>query len=211
MQIQSNSNFNYQKQTNSFGATKIDSVKLLKRVNKDTFTPIKGKFSELKFTDKEDISFMYKLQDSWQNLTKYCEAICRDFLNRESDYRYFVTEAIDGKKSKVTNLAEIEFKLGKDFKKKTCHVEFLQSAPDIATKKDTTPIKGSGEIAMYEIVKLAKKEKCKSVKLVSTADSFYEKLGMTKVDKGKALSEFELKKADFKEFIDRIAKKYNLK
>lgn len=210
MQVQSGINFNTVNQ-NSFGATKIDSVNLLKRVSKDKFTPIKANFNELHFDDVDDIKLIYKLKEKWGNLAEYSSAICNDFLKRVNDYRYFAVEALDGGKKKITNLAEVEIRPCKKPNKYSCHVMFLQSAPDIAEKAGTTPIKGSGELAMYEIVKMAKKMKCKNVKLVSTADGFYQNIGMKDMSKGPSVSIFGLKSSDFKKFMKRIEEKYNLK
>lgn len=210
MKIFSVSNVN-PNQNSSFGSTKIDNVKLLKRISGDSFTPIKAHFNLLNNNDKEDVKLICNLKKSWENLTTYGTAICKDFLSGLNDRFYFAIEALDGKESKITNLAEVEIKPGKTLGKKTCHVNFLQSAPDIAKKADTTPIKGSGELAMYEIVKFAKKTNCKSVKLTSSADSFYEKLGFKVTSKDKNLNKFELKESKFKDFMKHIEKKYDLK
>lgn len=210
MQINSGINFNTNN-NNSFGATKIDTVNLLKRVKNDSFTPIKANFNELHFDDVKDIKLIYKLKEQWGNLAEYSNAICNDFLKRVCDYRYYAMEAIDEGKKKITNLAEVEFKPCKNPKEYSCRVKFLQSSPDIAEKAGTSPIKGSGELAMYEIVKMAKKTGCKNVKLVSTADSFYQNIGMKDMSKGSEVSIFGLKSSDFKKFMKRIEKKYNLK
>ena len=121
MQIQAGYNNN-----TNFGATKIDTVKLMKRVKNDSFTPIKAHFNELHFNDKDDRQLIYKLQDKWQSLTSYGGVICKDFLERINDYRYFAIEALDEGKKKITNLCEVEIKPGKKTGKYNCHVMFLQ-------------------------------------------------------------------------------------
>lgn len=209
MQIQNTYN-QVQTQKSNFGATKIDNVNLLKRLNNNTFAPIKAEFSELNFNDLKDIKLIEKVKEKWKLLTNYGDIICFDFLQKVKNYRYFILEALEEKDKKVTNMVEIGITPSKFFNKKICNVIFLQSAPEIAKQADTTPIKGSGELAMYEVVKLAQKEGCKSVKLVSTANSFYEKIGMKNISKGKMMGQFELKDSKFKNFLDRIAKKYNL-
>lgn len=210
MQIQPSLSVNTN-HNNSFGATKLDSINLLKRVGKDSFTPIKANFNLLNFDNKDDVKLICQIKNKWADITTYGNVICKDFLERLSDCFYFAIEALDGKESKITNLAEVEIKPGKTLGKNTCYVNFLQSAPNIAKKADTTPIKGSGELAMYEIVKFAKKTNCKSVKLTSSADSFYEKLGFKVKLKEKKLNKFELKESKFKDFMKHIEKKYDLK
>lgn len=207
MQIQSNyvPNVNHQK---SFGAKQLDTVTLLKKVSKDTYTPIKATFSELDIKSASDKAFITKLKQDWKNLTQYGTEICDGFLQKVKGARFFVMEAIDGNEKKVTNIMQVQmpkpgaYSNGLDLK-------YMQSAPDIANKMGESSIKGSGENAIYELVKLCDKEGRTGISFYSTADRFYDKIGMDELGSVDNLSRYGLSNKKFNWFMKRVEQKYN--
>ena len=196
----------------NFGAVKIDTVNLLKRVGKDTFTPIQATFSELKMNDKKDIAFVKNLKKLWSGKTEYGDRICNNFLSKVKDNaRYFVTEVVDGAKKKVTNILELDIESSKYYPTPSVDFHYMESDPEIANKFDASPIKGSGQIALYETAKLAKKEGYSGISLLSTNDRFYEKLGLQDLGESDNLRQFGLHPKRYDAFIDKIAQKFGLK
>jgi hypothetical protein len=207
MQIQSISNFQTN-QNKSFGAKQLDTVKVLKKVENDKFVPIKAIFSELEINNEKDIDLVKGLQEKWQHFTAFGQSIFSDFLSKIKTSRFFMLEAIDENDKKVTNVMETT--TTKRPFKTTREIMYLQSSPEIADKMEVSPIKGSGEIAMYEIVKLSKDEKVSSINLISVANDFYKKIGMNDISNNSFLSKFGLDKKDYSAFLERIKQKYNL-
>lgn len=205
----SNNNY-YYNQNKSFGSKQIDTVNLFKKVNTDVYTPIKATFSELDVKNKKDIDFMTKLKELWNGETKFGNRIFRHFFNKEEDSRFFVTEIIENGKKKVTNLMQIQPPKPKDYGN-AVNLKYIQSAPDIANKTSRSPIKGSGETAIYELVKIADKENNDRICLTSDADIFYEKLGFDDIGSCDDERTFILGKEKFQSFMDKVEKKYNLK
>ena len=202
-----NNNYQYKK---GFGAKQIDTLNLLKKMDNDVYTPIKATFSELSINNKNDIKFMSKLKEKWDGKTQFGNRIFRHFLNKAEDSRFFVTEVIENGKKRVTNLMEIEPPKPKDYGNVT-QLKYIQSAPDIANKTSRSPIKGSGETAIYELVKMSEKENRDGIYLTSAADRFYEKLGFDDMGSCDDERTFRLGSNKFKSFLDKIAQKYNLR
>ena len=104
MQIQNNVNCGYIQNNKSFGAKQLDTINLLKKATGDVYTPIKATFSELDINNKADKALITKLKEEWKGLTRFGTEICDGFLKKTEGARFFVTEAIDGTKKKITNI-----------------------------------------------------------------------------------------------------------
>lgn len=209
MQVQYQTNFNYTQNQKSFGAKQLETLNLLKKVKPDVYTPIKATFSELNVNNKEDKALINKIKKEWKGLTEYGTEICDGFLKKVKGARFFITEAIDGTKKKITNIMQVQMpkpgSYGNGF-----DLKYMQSAPDIANKCGESPIKGSGETALYGLIKQCKKEGRNRISFYSTADRFYDKIGMTNLGSVDDLSMYGLGEKKFDWFLDRVAKKYNL-
>lgn len=208
--MQINNNYNFYNQNKSFGAKQLDTVNLLKKVSTDSYTPIKATFSELSVKNKKDVAFMTKLKELWNGETKFGNRIFKHFFNKEEDSKFFVTEIIENGKKRVTNLMQIQPPKPNDYGN-VVTLKYIQSSPDIANKMTASPIKGSGETAIYEIVKIADKENYDNIYLTSAADRFYEKLGFDDMGSCDDERTFRLGSNKFKSFLDKIAQKYNLR
>lgn len=208
MEVQNNKFSTINNVKPNFGSVKVDSLNLLKKVSNDTFTPVKATFSELIPDDAKDVEFVKKLKDAWKGATEYGTEICDGFLQKIKDSRFFVTEIVENGKKKVTNIMQLNFP--KTRYANDVELKYLQSAPDIADKLSSAPIKGSGETAMYEIAKIAKNGNYDGISLMSTNDRFYEKIGMADLGSYDDHSLYGLAKNKLDWFMARIAKKYDL-
>lgn len=210
MQVSFQNNFNYQTKNNSkmqnFGMRKIDDVKIMRRLADGALKPIKATFSELEFDNPKDIKLVNDLKQEWGKDTKYTNAFALRFLQKEEDSRFFVSEIIEGGKKKIANIMQVMMPNGTS--KSYMEIELLQSAPDIADKAITSPIRGSGAVAMYEATKLAKNNDCSHISLFSTADRFYEKIGMEDNGSVAGISLFSLAKNRYDSFMENIVRKY---
>lgn len=206
MQIQNSVNYSPVQNNKSFGAKQLETLNLLKKATGDVYTPIKATFSELELNNKADKALITKLKEEWKGLTRFGTEICDGFLKKTEGARFFITEAIDGGKKKITNIMQVQPNTyGNGF-----NLKYLQSAPDIANKCEASPIKGSGETALYGLINLCKKEGRDGISFYSTADRFYDKIGMTNLGSVDDLSMYGLGEKKFDWFLDRVAKKYNL-
>ncbi len=193
----------------NFGAVKLDAVHLLEKNKKNIYKPVKANFYELETNCKKDIKLMKKLQRIWGKKTEYADAVCDSFLSQK-DYtsRYFMIQTTESKK-KITNIMQTEIDSG-NFENPIFEVKYLQSAPDIANMLEPA-VKGSGEVAMYEAVKMAQKGNWNSLVLFSSNNNFYNKLGLQKIYDIGHLGLFAITKENFAEFINKIKTKYKLK
>lgn len=205
--------------TPSFGQIRLDTVNLKKKTfGKDKFKFVQAAFSELEPKNMEDQEKMFRLQKEWQK-TRLGDMLTTDFLhNVRPGCKYYILEEMPkngSKNSKVTNLMELVFPSDKvlagNEKFKKLKIEFVQSAPQIADKKNAK-IRGSGELALYETVKMAKEQNLDAVELFSINNDFYDRMGFEMTRKGSyGTAVYELPSARFNEFLERVEKKYNLK
>lgn len=201
---------NYSNTQVNFGATKLDNIKLRQKVSDGTYKLVKANFYELDTKSAEDWGIMGKLCNLWKNCTTYVKDIADDFFDCDPNSRFFMNEIVDEKKgNKVTSLMQLSNSKTKPSKE--LHIYYLQASPDIANLKSSSPIKGSGELSLYEAVKIAKKDKCKKVVLCSTNDSFYDAMGFKKKKKGTFFTTYALTKKHFKDFLKKVEQKYDLK
>lgn len=197
--------------TTSFGARRIDKINLLKKTSAGYTDIIKSDFLELSSKNAKDLDFMAKLRDLWTGKVEYIKQISTGFFQHDPTSCFFVNQINlkDGKK--VTSLMQTTNpKMA--FDKEKFYVHFLQSAPEIANKKHRSPIKGSGEISLYEAVKMAKKNKYKELRIISSNNNYYKRLGLEEVElcgDGKG-GVYRITKDKYNDFIDKVRKKYSL-
>ena len=165
---------------------------------------------ELSPKDKFDKKVVKELAENWRD-TAYMHNIADTFNEAFKNSKFYIVKAKDGLKSGLQNIKSvIKFTQFKKDHFNSLSVEFLQSAPSIANKKQASPIKGAGELAMYEAVKYAKQKNIDDVVLYSTNDGFYDNFKLPKDSTMPGFSLYILKSANFDEFLDRIKTKYNL-
>ncbi|MDD3236545.1 MAG: hypothetical protein PHV37_00430 [Candidatus Gastranaerophilales bacterium] len=199
----------------SFGANPIYDVNL-RQVVDGVQKLIPANFSELIIKNEGDEWAMLNVQDIWKRLgkTDYADCFADNFIKRKEDKSYFVTELKDAVKElqdRITCLIETTNpKKTKD--RDLFEVKLLQASPKIANKAETTSIKGSGEMSLYGAVRQAKEHGFSKVGLLSTNNSFYNKMGFSAVEtyEDGAGGWYELPAEKFDEFLDKIAKKYKL-
>ena len=194
----------------AFGAVRVDKVKLLKNKGNGTYKAIKANILELDPYNAKDKKIINKLRTDWKR-TEYTHTICDNFFNQKNKTdRFFAIQTKSGFKKQITNLMQIDAAFDEAVKKIKICIKYLQSAPNIANQL-TPEVKGSGEVALYEAVKIANKNNAKSVFLFSTNDNFYEKAGLNKEFEIANCSLFNLSEEKFANFLNRVKTKYNFK
>lgn len=192
----------------AFGAVRVDKVKLLKNKGNGVYKAIKGNVLELDPYDAKDKKIINKIRSDWKR-TEYAHSICDNFFDQENKTdRFFAIQTKKGFKKQITNLMQLDIALDEAVKKLKVCIKYLQSAPNIANKL-TPDVKGSGEVALYEAVKIADKNKANSVFLFSTNDAFYEKAGLSKEFEIANCSLYNLTEEKFVNFLNRVKEKYN--
>ncbi|MCQ2788939.1 MAG: hypothetical protein MJ229_01040 [bacterium] len=201
------------KKNTNFGATKLYNVNLKKMINGNMDKFIPAEIIKLDPNDAADKSQISKLFGPWSR-TEYGEDSFANFMHN-IEGNYFVT-AIKDKAQELSKKITcfIQTTDAKNAPNKTNYeIVYLQAAPDL--KKASEAIKGSGELSMYNAVKEAKENGFKKVHVLSTNNPFYEHLGFDKKleipIEDKEGGVFELPAQKFDEFLNKIAKKYNLK
>lgn len=192
----------------SFNARLVDRVKLKQLQPDNTYKLVKAKVYELSPYSPFDLTIMEQLNDKWQN-TKYMSPIFTSFDRGNTHSKFFITKIAKLFSRGVDNITCIM----QTFENKTFDnelwISYLQASPKIANLKEKSPIKGSGEIAIYEAAKRANKKGFKDVRLCSTNDSFYEKMDMKKIrERGSVYTHFTIDKSDFSKFIEKVKNKY---
>lgn len=196
----------------SFGETPLYNINL-KQKNKDgeyNLTP--AYFSKIDNKDEDDVVLMKKIGSYWSRKpieTSYGITVSNNFLWSACDNNFYIIEKADD----INNI----------YKKTTCIMEttpvdsedksifriyLLQSHPEIA-RKQYPKIKGSGELALYGVVKEAQKHGFESVQLLSANNSFYEHMGFTLMENYRQ-NWYELPSSKFDKFLKKIEKKYGI-
>lgn len=228
MQITKLNNFLYQKPSEQkphcarkFGVLSADTFEKTSQPNftsrhimdvnlkrRSTKKPIEAQVVKLD-TSQEDAKLMLNLLSFWAD-SEYICSIADSYYN-DKDFNIYAIASKNKKKLSTKDIkslfvVKIENKKGL----KVCDLEFLQSAPEIADNPKSS-IRGSGEVALYYVVKLAKENDCDRVTVTSTNNSFYENMGFEMVAKKYPYSKitpFYLEKKDYDWFLDRVEDKY---
>lgn len=189
----------------SFTSRHIMDVNLKRRSTKN---PIEAQVVKLD-SSQDDAKLMLNLLSFWAD-SEYIFSIADSYYN-DKDFNIYAIASKNKKKLRSKDIKSI-FSLRFENKKglKVCDLEFLQSAPEIADNPKSS-IKGSGEVALYYVVKLAKDNNCDRVTLSSTNNSFYENMGFemgVKKHPYSKITPFYLEKSDYDWFLKRVEEKY---
>lgn len=217
-----------------FKANPLYNINLRKLMPNGEYELTPALFCQLIKRSKTDKKCILNLKKIWEDTTEYGGGIFKDFLeDKSSKASYFCTELIDpkiGLDKRITCIVKTTNPKNPE-NKDSFFVKFMQSSPEIANIKDP-PIKGSGELCLCELVKIAKENGFKEIKLSSTMDSFYEKMGFEKYENivppyrldflkfdsfierikkyGNIVTRYRLDSSQFDSFIERVEKKYEL-
>lgn len=200
-----NINFN---NNQSFGNTILDNAQLRKRALNGTYKQVDAFVSKLTKNDPKDLSVLDKIRESWRRNTAFSEEImfCFKHDERKNIYMTELKNKCLKIKQKVCCLMQTT-NPDKCSSRDIFHIDFIQSAPSIADRVTQSPIKGAGELTIYEAVKTAKKEGYKRIQLSSIKDDFYSKIGFNEIENTHI---FFLENKDFDNFLNRVEKKYNI-
>ncbi len=201
-------NFNSTK-INTFGETPIYPIKLKKKSG-DRYKLVRASFSELSSKDKNDYVVMSKVTDNWvKHSQNYVADIADDFFRGKRDKKLFATNLnlkAQNLYNKLTSLVLVTNPNNRS--KKEFNIFFIQTKPELI---ENANIKGAGEVGIYGALKLAKDNKFKKVKIHSSNDSFYDKLGIPKVGVSEEESLYEISHKRYNEFLKKIASKYSIR
>lgn len=197
----------------TFGAIKISNAKLRKILPDGTISRISASITELSQLSKTDRDTFEKMYPVWADDTEWFSSIYENFQYRDNSNKFIAIEEndlnlpIEQRIKSLISFTAPEFPIDK-----TLCIRYIQSAPGIANNKKS-PIRGAGELALFEAIVQAAKHKINRVQLYSSNHSFYERLGLTyKYPKGQyALGYFEILKKEYENFIRKIEEKYDFK
>lgn len=199
----------------SFGKNILTNVNLKQATTDGSFKFVKGMISELNKNDKSDELLLEGIKGSWEGKARFSRVIIKHFEDAKNSSKVYITELkdkCDSLKDNICCLMETTNPQAKPKRRRNFVIKFLQSAPDIANKGNKTPIKGAGELCIYEAVKTAQKEGYKRVKLLSVNNSFYDHLGFKRGLYYKEDSySYSLPQKQFAEFLQKVEEKYNFK
>ena len=205
------------KTSQNFGAVPIYSIKLKKLQYTGNYIPLSAKFSQISYKNQDDFDVIQNAAEKWQvygDRDCFIGNIADDFKAPRSNEAYYITEMVMPKMDLFHRLVSVmEVTNPKWPDKKDFSIYYLQSAPMIAYAKGKSPVKGAGELAIYGAVKLAKENGFENVKLFSSNNAFYDRIGFPRV-RGREVSIFatpyKLKEKDYDRFLSRIEEKYSL-
>ena len=191
----------------SFKSTPLYGVKIKKRDEGNTYKNVDAIFSVLNPDDKNDIKAVRKVGRRWWR-TKYTNLIRNDFrFKMLSPYLTFYALELKGSEpldKRIVSLCEVS---KSPFDYPGCYVNFLQASPE-ALREKNPKYKGSGEVTLYGVVREAKKDHIKHIKLTSNDKSsmFYKHIGFKPEG---FLGDYALYSQGYKRYISRVENKYN--
>lgn len=195
----------------AFTSHPVFPVKVKQLNEEGCYEPVPATFTRYDVNDVQDARSFMTLVDEWDE-TEYGPVIINDFLGKEK-FPEFYTVELDNKElrpdEKISTIMQVSCE---DHSKKlgVMYVYFVQSAPSTVGNEKPS-IKGSGELALYGAVRLAKERGLPKVSLSSSNDSFYDKIGFDKrhpLEDGLTL--YELRSKNYDAFLERIENKYGL-
>ncbi len=190
----------------AFGAKFLYKVKLKDRITKE---PIQAQVFEMDFS-KSDKNLLTRLLEKWK-MTEYFYSIFSDY-NEGRKSKYLAVALGESKSLDENNIKSlVEFQRGMIGRKKRCEVLYLQCSPEIANNPKS-PIRGAGEVALFGVVKYAKKNKHSEIVLFSTNNEFYKRIGFIPEDEVCATMpccNFSLENQDYDNFLKNVKAKYN--
>ena len=204
----------------NFGATPVFRIKLKQYSNDGFYHLVNAKFSRLVYSNKNDCETMYKVCENWhapKGFNNYADSIVYNFQTPRPYKRHFITELQEKGKnlySRLTSIIELTNPQIQD--KEIFEIYYIQSSPKILETKQLPLIKGAGELAVYGAVKLAKNNGFEKIRLLSTNDTFYEKIGfeqqssLSRSRKNGVGSYYILPKEKYDLFMKNIERKYSL-
>lgn len=192
----------------NFGAQKLYDVNLRRRT---TGRKLKAQVFALD-SSARDKNLFFNLYLGW-GVTQYALPMYQNYHRGGKDKFIAVSLGNEphpraGNIQSVVNFKDVRVK-----GKKECRIIYLQSAPNIADNPKSS-VRGAGEVALYAVVKYAKKNKCSRISLLSTNNDFYERIGFKMGVKSHPLSnicEYYLEEKDYNAFLGMIEKKYSFK
>jgi len=201
---------------NNFGATRLYQVYLREKQKDGNYKNIPASFTELCYFDNKDIALVDQIRQRWiaqDFFASYANAICHNFIlapEKVPMKRFFAIQLDNSELdeySKTTALLETS---NPDFyPKKHLEINYLQSASSILPGFAKNNIIGSGEQAVYGATKFAKERGIKNIRIFSTNDSFYEKLGIHSKKRYNVGTYYVLQDCDCEAFLRRVEEKYS--
>ncbi len=192
----------------NFGQIKLDKVKLRVKSADGSYQLADAFVSKLESKSIRDKKLLDKLYDNWYN-TEYTHNVIVRFNQLKDFSNLYITKLkknCKALKDNICSLIETTNPKAND-RRDDFVIKYIQAAPEIANKSDK-PVKGAGELAVYEAVKTAKENNYKRISLYSTNDNFFTKLGFEKDENS---HNFVLKKDKFDSFLEKVEQKYEIK
>ena len=197
----------------NFGAKPLYSIILKDKNGED----VKANFSELDIFDPIDAKRVSKIGELWLPKDPYynfSSIMAHSFLYPnsiiENQRRFYVTE-LDNPLLNDYDKTVAFLETSNPFDKKNDFLElyYIQSATAIKPEYVKTQVKGAGEQALYGLARIAKKNNIPRVRVFSTNDDFYKKMGLIpKKPLGQDGRYFVLPKNSYDKFLDKIESKY---
>lgn len=198
----------------NFGAQPLYPLNVKQKVDNGYIT-VPAHFCEIDYIDSDDVDLVIKMNKKWvpkNPLENYIDTIAKNFvkaIRKKETRKYFVLQVdIPTLDDYAKTVSIIETTNPSKFNEKGLEIIFLQSINSIYKILRKFDVKGAGEQIIAGAVQYAKDNNYDFIKLFSTKDSFYDKIGFRCIERGKDGSIFFLSKYDYDNFLNKTKEKY---
>ncbi len=199
--------------TVAFKSQPIYKLKIKKLMPDGRYNLVPALFSKLDSNSHIDIEAIKKIKAQESKNSDYFGNMAGYFLNKSTSDSFYVIELLDdGIKNlsdRITCLMQVD-KISKKTKEEPLFISFIESKSNIV-RAINPEVRGSGELGLYGLVKLAKKNKKKTVELFTSNESFYKKMGFKRLLGSSFTPKYELNIENYDYFINRVEEKYEIK
>lgn len=201
--------------TNTFNGKPLFPLNLKVKQQNGEYQTTPALFVELNYDDNRDVCLMEKINKIWlpqMQFINYATPICRNFFRPNHGIplkRFFAIQVDNKSQSPFDRTAAImETTNPERYPKNHMEIDFLQSATSIIPGFLKIKAKGAGEQSVAGAAKFAQMYDLDNIKIFSTNNTFYDRLGLKVFQKSQDGTYYIIEKKDFDEFIKKTENRY---
>ncbi len=209
-----NNSFEKSYNSPSFKSIPLYKINLKKMTQEGSYEKTAAFFCKLDPDSSKDILAIKELRDKESMRADYFGVMTSAFLNERnrtnSLFSYYTIQLKslgDKLSDQITCLMQV---LEPASPNRPMMLEFIEKKPSL-NKGHNAQIKGSGELSLFGLSKIAKKKNFDKLMLCSTNDEFYRHVGFKEFEDETLFYDFGLEKSDFAEFAKKVSKKYEMR
>lgn len=198
----------------SFSRISIYELNAIKEEPDGRRTKVPVRFSKLDRQNIDDHKDMLKMRFNLGKKDVCGIFICEDFAGHPPSMTHnFIIETEERElplKDRIIAMAQVDIWDSPRSFVRNMEINYLQSMRNVQSSRFKN-IKGSGELCLYGLVKLAQEKELDYIYLRSEEDKFYDHIKFgTKEKRGDDSTYYVLKNGEFSEFLRRVEAKYGL-